>query len=72
MEQDRKLTDWAQRFLRDYRINPDDPDSEFYPTYLPPPPRAPILRARMRSPSRPSPLLFPQQRIVPLPSRMPP
>ncbi len=43
MEQDRKLTDWAQRFLRDYRINPDDPESEFYPTYLPPPPRAPNI-----------------------------
>lgn len=42
-EQDRKLEDWAMRFLRDYRIDPDQMDSEFFPTFLPPPPRAPNI-----------------------------
>lgn len=42
-ERDRKLSEWLQRFLRDYRINPEDGGSEFYPTFLPPPPRAPNI-----------------------------
>ncbi len=42
-EQDEKLRAWGDRFLRDFRMNPDDFTSEFYPTFLPPPPRAPNI-----------------------------
>jgi len=42
-EQDRKLLEWGYRFLRDFRIDPDKFDSEFYPTYLPWPPPAPRI-----------------------------
>lgn len=42
-DQDEKLRDWATRFLRDFRVNPDDISSEFYPTFVPPPPRAPNI-----------------------------
>lgn len=41
--QDRVLREWAMNFLRDYRLNPDQIDSEFIPTYVPPPPRAPNI-----------------------------
>jgi len=40
-EQDRKLREWGENFLREYRINPDEFASPFYKTFLPPPPRAP-------------------------------
>ncbi len=42
-KQDERLTYWAVNFLHDYRINPDEIDGEFYPTFLPPPPRAPNI-----------------------------
>ncbi|CAN5259783.1 hypothetical protein BH09SUM1_BH09SUM1_25050 [soil metagenome] len=41
--QDASLKDWAVRFLRDYRVEPDKIDGEFYPTFLPAPPRAPNI-----------------------------
>jgi len=42
-EQDRdiKLTEWNDRFLRMFRQNENDPQSAFYPLYLPPPPSYP-------------------------------
>jgi len=43
-EQDRddmKLDEWNKKFLRDFRINGDDPKSAFYPLYVPPPPTYP-------------------------------
>lgn len=42
-ERDKAVAEWAQSFLRDFRINPDQMDSDFYPTYLPPPPKAPNI-----------------------------
>ncbi|MCC6546769.1 hypothetical protein IT570_06325 [Candidatus Sumerlaeota bacterium] len=40
---DVKLTQWMTSPLAQFRVNPDDKESEFYPTYLPPPPRAPNI-----------------------------
>lgn len=42
-EQDRdiKLTEWNDRFLRMFRQNENNPQSDFYPLYLPPPPSYP-------------------------------
>jgi hypothetical protein len=42
-ERDKSLRDWANRFLRDYRVNPEDPTSGFVRAFLPPPPRAPNI-----------------------------
>ena len=42
-QQDEKLRDWGEQFLRDYRVNPDKFDSEFITTYMPPPPKAPNI-----------------------------
>lgn len=39
--QDKFLRDWGNLYLREYRVDPDKFDSEFIPTYLPPPPRVP-------------------------------
>lgn len=41
--QDVKLTEWMTLPLAQFRVNPNDKESEFYPTYLPPPPRAPNI-----------------------------
>jgi hypothetical protein len=42
-EQDRdmKLNEWNDRFLRMFRVRENDPQSEFYPLYVPPPPAHP-------------------------------
>lgn len=42
-EQDKKLEDWVNTFLADFRLDPNRPDSGFVPTFLPPPPRAPNI-----------------------------
>mgnify|MGYP001391775830 FL=1 len=36
--------DWSARFLRNYRVNPDDIRSEFYHLYIPHPPQPPEVR----------------------------
>ncbi len=38
---DKVKEDWADRFLKSYRINPDSLESEFYPLYIPNPPQPP-------------------------------
>ncbi|MBN1901043.1 hypothetical protein JW926_06930 [Candidatus Sumerlaeota bacterium] len=42
-EQDRdmKMSEWNDRFLRMFRVRENDPLSEFYPLYVPPPPAHP-------------------------------
>lgn len=42
-EQDRdmKMSEWNDRFLRMFRVRENDPQSEFYPLYVPPPPAHP-------------------------------
>jgi len=40
-ERDDKLEQFADRFLRDFRVNPDDPASELIPVFIPFPPKAP-------------------------------
>lgn len=40
-ERDRKLRDWNNRFLADYRVDPNDPKSEYYLLYVPEPPMIP-------------------------------
>jgi hypothetical protein len=44
-ERDDKISVWAKRFLRDYRVDPDAPDGvwEFSQSFMPPPPRVPTL-----------------------------
>ncbi|MCB2155738.1 hypothetical protein KQI84_12710 [bacterium] len=43
-DRDDKLGVWSSRFLRDFRVNPDqEGDWEFYQTFMPPPPRTPLL-----------------------------
>jgi hypothetical protein len=39
---DERLKEWNRKFLRGYRKNPDEPTSEFYPVYVPQPPRVPV------------------------------
>jgi hypothetical protein len=39
---DERLKEWNRTFLRPYRKKPDDPTSEFYPVYVPQPPRVPV------------------------------
>ncbi len=43
IEKDMRLRNWIDTFLREYRIEPGDLDSEMYMTYLPVPPRAPNI-----------------------------
>ncbi|MFH0794253.1 MAG: hypothetical protein V2A74_09515, partial [bacterium] len=40
---DDKLRLWGDQFLRDYRLEPNDPQSVFYPIWVPGPPRTPDL-----------------------------
>ncbi len=42
-KQDEKIREWAIDFLDEYRMNPGQMESEFYPTFIPPPPRAPNI-----------------------------
>lgn len=35
------LRKWNEKFLSEYRTNPEDPTSEFFPVHVPRPPRAP-------------------------------
>jgi len=42
-EQDKKLMEWVDRRLRDYRTEPDNLQSTFYKAYMPTPPRAPNI-----------------------------
>jgi len=44
-EQDRdiKMTEWNDRFLRMFRVSENDPQSAFYPIYIPPPPSYPNI-----------------------------
>jgi hypothetical protein len=42
-ERDDRLKAWADQFLRDYRVNPDQMTSPFLPVYMPLPPRAPDI-----------------------------
>lgn len=42
-KRDEKLKDWADRFLRDFRVNPESLTSPFIPAWLPFPPKAPSL-----------------------------
>jgi hypothetical protein len=41
---DKWIREWAIRFVREYRINPDDMTSPFLPLYVVPPPPPPSLR----------------------------
>lgn len=41
-QQDSKIKLWAMNFLEKYRVNPDSMTSELFPTFLPPPPMAPV------------------------------
>lgn len=46
LEEDRddKLSVWSSRFLRDFRVNPDqEGDWTFFETFMPPPPRTPLI-----------------------------
>lgn len=40
-DQDMKLGEWNDRFLRMFRVRENDPQSEFFPLYVPPPPAHP-------------------------------
>jgi hypothetical protein len=42
-EQDKKLKEWVDGSLRDYRTDPDNVTAPFLKTFLPPPPRAPNI-----------------------------
>jgi len=44
-EQDRdiKLSEWNDRFVRMFRVNENNPQSEFYPLYIPPSPSYPSV-----------------------------
>ncbi|MBI1289827.1 hypothetical protein GC173_01095 [bacterium] len=42
-EQDKRLREWVDRRLHDYRTEPDNLRSAFFPTFLPPPPKAPNI-----------------------------
>lgn len=43
-QRDELLQDWNNKFLADYRIEKDNPQSEFYQLYVPKPPRPPQFR----------------------------
>jgi len=43
-ERDEKLRDWAVSFVREYKQNPEDPGSPFWPLYVVPPPPAPSTK----------------------------
>jgi hypothetical protein len=40
-QRDESLRDWNNKFLADYRIDKNDPRSEFYQLYVPEPPMVP-------------------------------
>lgn len=40
---DGAFTGWAEKFLRDYRVQSDNPNSPFFPLYVPRPPDPPAL-----------------------------
>jgi hypothetical protein len=40
-ERDQRIREWNKNFLRPYRVNPDDVESEFYKPYIPSPPSPP-------------------------------
>ncbi len=40
---DIKLSEWNDRFLQMFRVNKNDPNSPFYPLYVPPPPSYPSV-----------------------------
>lgn len=42
-DRDKKLTEFSDRFLRDFRVNPDDPASPLIQVFVPFPPKAPNL-----------------------------
>ncbi|MBN1516440.1 hypothetical protein JXA32_07705 [Candidatus Sumerlaeota bacterium] len=43
---DKKIREWVDQFLKDYRREPDNPDStDFWPLYVPEPPRKPYMAA---------------------------
>lgn len=40
---DERLKEWNDKFLRKFRKDPNDPKSEFYSVYIPPPPEVPSI-----------------------------
>ncbi len=61
VDKDTRMRNWIDTFLREYRIDPADPDSEMYRTYLPVPPRAPNIPMPMSfTPHMPEPEEFDQ------------
>ncbi len=41
-DRDELVRQWNHEFLANYRVNPDDPQSEYYPVFVPSPPLTPV------------------------------